>query len=83
MESDHPEYKIIAAAAIGALGGLLLARYLFDAKNRGNPLSKHVASLSKIIEQLESVNDVDVENLKERIEKILTTIEKNYGNPEE
>lgn len=83
MEAEHSNYKLIAATALGALGGLLLAGYLCEAKHHDNPLSKHVAALSKILEQIESVNDVDTENLKERIENILTTIEKSYGNPEE
>ena len=83
MEAEHSNYKLIAVAALGALGGLLLAGYLCRAKQMDNPLSKHVAALSKVLEQIEGVDDVDVENLRERIERLLTTIEKTYGNPEE
>lgn len=83
MEAEHSNYKLIAATALGALGGLLLAGYLCRAKQMDSPLSEHVAALSKVLEQIEGVNDVDVENLKERIERLLTTIEKTYGNPEE
>lgn len=82
METDSINYKIIAATALGALGGLLLAGYLCEAKHQDNPLSKHVAALSKILEQIESVGDEEKENLKDRIENILTTIEKSYGDPE-
>lgn len=83
MEAEHSNYKLIAAIALGALGGLLLAGYLCRAKQMDSPLSKHVAALSKVLEQIEEVDDVDVENLKERIERLLISIEKNYGNPEE
>lgn len=83
MEAEHSNYKLIAATALGALGGLLLAGYLCRAKQMDSPLSKHVAALSKVLEQIEGVDDVDVENLKERIERLLISIEKNYGNPEE
>ena len=83
MELDNPNYKIIAAASLGALGGFLLAGYLQKANIQETPLSKHLASLSKVLAQIENVEDVDVENLKERIKSLLTTIEQSYGNPEE
>lgn len=83
MEEDHSNYKLIAASALGALGGLLLAGYLCRAKQMDSPISKHVAALSKVLEQIEGVDDVDVENLKERVERLLITIEKTYGNAEE
>lgn len=83
MEAEHSNYKLIAATALAALGGLLLAGYLCRAKQMNSPLSEHVSSLSKVLEQIEGVDDVDMENLKERIERLLTTIEKTYGNPEE
>jgi len=83
MEAEHSNYKLIAATALGALGGLLLAGYLYRAKQMDSPLSKHVAALSKVLEQIEGADEMDVENLKERIERLLISIEKNYGNTEE
>lgn len=83
MEANNPNYKIIAAAGLGALGGVLLAAYLFNARNDGKPLSEHVASLSNLIKQLEEVKGDDLENLKEKIEGLITTIEQSYGKPEE
>ena len=83
MEVDHPEYKIIIASMLGAVGGFLLAAYLYNAKDQKRPLSKHVAALARLIEQFEGDKESDLENLKERIESLLTTIEKSYGNPEE
>lgn len=83
MELDNPNYKIIAAASLGALGGMLLAGYLFNAKDQDLPLSKHVAALSKLIEQFEGVDNVDMDSLKEKIESLIITIEKSYGKPKE
>lgn len=83
-ETDQPNLKVIAAAAIGALGGLFLASYLCKAKHDDSPLSKHVAALSKLIEQIEHINnDMEAEGLKKRLESLITTIEKSYGKPEE
>ncbi len=83
MELDNPNYKIIAATALGALGGMLLAGYLINAKREDTPLSKHVAALSKLIEQFEGFHDEDSEDLKERIERLLNTIETSHAKPEE
>ncbi len=83
MELDHPNYKIIAAAALGAMGGMLLAGYLINAKRQDTPLSKHVAALSKLIAQFEGIDEENTEDLRERIERLLTTIETTYGKPEE
>jgi uncharacterized protein YicC (UPF0701 family) len=78
METDHFNYKIIAAAALGALGGLLLARYLSRGEGQEKSLSHHLATLSKILEQIEDLKSEEVESFKERIENLLTTIESTY-----
>lgn len=83
MELDNPNYKIIAAASLGALGGMLLAGYLCNTKGQDLPLSKHIAALSKLIEQVEGVDNVDMETLKDKIESLITTIEENYAKPKE
>lgn len=83
-ETDQSNLKVIAAAAVGALGGLFLAAYFCKGRQDNSPLSKHVAALSKLIEQIEHINDdLEAESLKQRIESLLTTIEKSYGKPEE
>ena len=82
MEAENFNYKLIAATVLGVLGGLLLASYL-GAHDRDKSLSKHVATLSKVLEQLEGVNIEEADSLKERIKNILTTIESTYGKPEE
>ena len=83
MEPENYNHKIIAATALGALGGLLLASYLWRAREKEKPLSKHLALLSKVLENIEDMTSEESEGLRERIENILTTIESAYGNPEE
>ena len=78
MEEEHFNYKIIAAAVLGALGGLLLASYLHKGEDKS--LSHHLATLSKILEQIEDLKSEEAESFKERIENLLTTIESTYGN---
>lgn len=81
MENEN--YKILAALAFGAMGGLLLGNYIWgSAQGKNKSLSNHLATLSKVVEQIEEINTEESEKLKERIERILTTIESSYGDPE-
>jgi hypothetical protein len=79
MSLEKENYKIIAAVAIGAIGGLLLGNYIWGKDNSGKPLSKHLATLSEVLEQIEGIDTKEAKDLKERIHNILTTIESNYG----
>ena len=79
MKIEKENYKIIAAAATGAIGGLILGHYLWGTQNSDRNLSKHLATLSKVLEEIEGINTEEAENLKERIQNILHTIESNYG----
>ena len=81
MESDN--YKLLAALAFGALGGLMLGNYIWGSPGKERSLSNHLATLSKVVEQIENINTDESEKLKERIENILTTIETSYGDFEE
>ena len=81
MESDN--YKLIAALAFGAMGGLILGRILWGSPGREQSLSKHLATLSKVMEQLEELNTFESEHLKEKIENIISTFESSYGNAKE
>lgn len=81
MESDN--YKIMAALAFGAMGGLILGNYIWRSGDKERSLSSHLATLSKVIEQIEDINSDESEKFKERIENILTTIESSYGDSEE
>ena len=79
MSLEKENYKIIAAVAIGAIGGLLLGKYVWGQDDSDRPLSKHLATLSEVLEQIEGIETKEAEYLKERIHNILTTIESNYG----
>ena len=81
---DNENYKILAALAFGAMGGILLGNYIWGSSHEGKnrSLSNHLATLSKVVEQIENINTEESEKLKERIENILTTIESSYGDSE-
>jgi hypothetical protein len=80
MEKEN--YKFIAALAIGAMGGMVLGHYLWGAEGKKRALSDHLATLSKLVEQIEKIDPEESEKLKERIDNILRTIESNYGHSE-
>ena len=83
MTVENENYLILAGVAIGAIGGLLLGNYIWGSKEGERTLSKHVATLGNILEQIENLNSEESETLKERIENILKTIESTYGISEE
>ena len=83
MESENNHFKIIAAAVLGAAGGWLLASYLCRVKDQDKPLSVHLNALVRVLEQFEGTAGAEAENLRERIDSILNTIESTYGNSEE
>ena len=83
MAVENENYLILAGVAIGAIGGLLLGNYIWGSKEGERTLSKHVATLGNILEQIENLNSEESETLKERIENILKTIESTYGISEE
>ena len=83
MRSDTSDFKIISAIALGAIGGLLLGNLIWGGQGRSTPLSKHVSTLSKILKQIEGMNTEEAEDLKNRIQHILKTIESNYGDLKE
>jgi hypothetical protein len=81
MENEN--FKVLAALAFGAMGGLLLGNYIWgSAQGKNKSLSNHLAILSRVVEQIENIRTEESEKLKERIENILTTIESSYGDPE-
>lgn len=80
---DKDNYRIITALALGAMGGLVLGNYIWGSQGKDRSLSSHLATLSKVIEQIENIDTHESDELKERIENILTTIESSYGYSEE
>ena len=83
MKIEKDNYKIIAAAVTGAIGGLILGNYIWGTQSSDKTLSKHLATLSKVLEEIEGINTEEAEDLKERIQNILHTIESHYGNNKE
>lgn len=83
MEYGEDNYKIIVAAAIAAIGGLLLGRYIWGLHGTERTLSTHLATLSRVLEQIENIDTEEAGNLKARIENILKTLETSHGNIEE
>lgn len=83
MEYGEDNYKIIVATAIAAIGGLLLGRYIWGVHAAERTLSTHLATLSRVLEQIENIDTEEAGNLKARIENILKTLETSHGNIEE
>lgn len=79
MSLEKEDYRIVAGVAIGAIGGLLLGKYVWGKDDSDKPLSKHLATLSEVLEQIEGLDTTDAKDLKERIQNILTSIESTYG----
>lgn len=79
MSKDNEIFKVIAATAAGVMAGILLGNYIWAKDGAHSPLSKHLSTLSNILEQIEGIDTEEAEDLKERINNILTTIESSYG----
>lgn len=73
---DHQNTKLMVAAALGAIGGLLLGLYLWGPEEKKGKLSKHLDTLSKIVEELEQVEHKEARDLKEKISRIIKSVEK-------
>lgn len=83
IEKHNDKYLIAGGLAIGAVGGLILGSYLWGTKGSDKTLSKHLATLSQVLEEIEGINTEEAENLKERIQNVLQAIETYYGNNKE
>ncbi len=79
MAVEKENYRIIAAVAIGAIAGLLLGKYVWGSEGIEKPLSKHLAILSEVLEQIEGMDTKEADDLKERIQNIVKSIESTYG----
>lgn len=83
MDLKNVDFKLIAAIAMGAIAGIFLSQFVLNTQHGGKPLSKHVATLSKVLKQIERMDTEEAEDLKKRIQNILKIIETSYGNTKE
>ena len=83
MEPGNENLKLIAAATVGAIGGLILGSYLWGSRETHSTLSTHLSTLSRLIREIEDIRAEDAEELRERINRILDTIESSYVKAEE
>lgn len=79
MENDKGKFGPIAAVSLGVVGGLFLGSYIWDKDTGAKTLAKHLARLGKLIDQLSDIDPKEVDELKGRIDKLLTAIESSYG----
>lgn len=77
---DKQNTKLVIATAFGAVGGLLMGLYLWGSEENKGKLSKHLSGLSSIIKELENVDIKDAVNVKDKISKLLKSVEKGMEN---
>jgi uncharacterized protein YoxC len=83
MEQNNINIKLIGAAAVGAIGGLLLGSYIWGSKENNQALSTHLSTLSKLLKEIEGIRGEEADELRERINRILDAIESSYVKTEE
>jgi hypothetical protein len=67
--------RILVAAALGATSGLLLGMYLFSEEEKKGKLSKHLASLSDLVKELEELKTEEAKDLKDKVKSILGSVQ--------
>lgn len=77
---ENQNAKLMVAAALGAMGGLLLGLYLWGPAEKKGMLSKHLSSLSGIIKELEEFDTKEAKNIKDKISKLIKRVEKEIEN---
>ena len=73
---DNQNTRLMVAAALGAVGGLLLGLYLFGSEEKKGKLSGHLSNLSSIVKELEEIDTQEAKNMKEKISKLIKSVEK-------
>lgn len=83
MEHTNDKIKLIGAAAVGAIAGLLLGSYIWGSKSEHRHISDHLSTLSRLLKEIEGIQSEEADDLRERINHILDAIESNYVKTEE
>ena len=77
---DNQNAKLMVAAALGSVGGLLLGLYLWGPEEKKGKLSKHLSTLSSIVKELEEVKSEETKDLVDKISKLIKSVEKGIEN---
>ena len=77
---DHQNTKLMVAAALGTVGGLLLGLYLWGPEEKKGKLSKHLSTLSSVVKELEEVKSEETKDLVDKISKLIKSVEKGIEN---
>lgn len=77
---DNQNTKLMVAAALGSVGGLLLGLYLWGPEEKKGKLSRHLSTLSSIVKELEEVKSEETKDLIDKISKLIKSVEKGIEN---
>jgi hypothetical protein len=73
MENEN--VKLLVAAGLGAVSGLLLGMFIWGGDDKKGKLSKQLSSLSDIIRELEELDTKEAKDLKDKVKNILGGVE--------
>ncbi|MEA1897680.1 MAG: hypothetical protein U9N53_08465 [Bacteroidota bacterium] len=77
---DNQNTKLMVAAALGTVGGLLLGLYLWGPEEKKGKLSRHLSTLSSVVKELEEVKSEETKDLVDKISKLIKSVEKGIEN---
>jgi len=83
MEHTDDKIKLIGAAAVGAIAGLLLGSYIWGSKSEHRAISDHLSTLGRLLKEIEGIQSEEADELRDRINNILNAIESSYVKTEE
>lgn len=72
--------RLLVAAAMGTVSGLLLGMLIWGGEEKKGKLSKHLSSLSDIVRELEELDSEEAKELKEKVRNILGSVEEILDN---
>jgi len=76
---ENQNTKLLVAAALGAVSGLLLGSYLFGSDEKKGKLSDQLDALNKIVKELEEVETDEAKSMKEKVLKLIKSVEKGLA----
>ncbi len=77
---ENQNTKLMVAAALGTVGGLLLGLYLWGPEEKKGQLSRHLSTLSSVVKELEEVKSEETKDLVDKISKLIKSVEKGIEN---